>query len=219
MEMVNRQPSGAGFNFLFTDAQISTNDENYFKNPRGVETYRELQTNVPINPALSSLFNGLPQETPQEPTGPGIITGGLTGAAQSQKNDPCAGNKGTINPNEEGGLKAGIEHISDRHIEPQGPDWINNKSVFTFGTLGTKGHLSLTKSQKEEIVLGMMQEAFEKGAVNKLSRNRYAYSYAPFVQMVFGWVSADFIGMDRTRGNDFTNVRTVVLRINNPDGL
>lgn len=134
----------------------------------------------------------------------------------AQNNDPCAGKKGAINPNTQGGLKAGINHLSARHIDPQESKYRrgskDEKSVFDFGSLFTKGQASLTKPQKEGIVLGIMQEAFEKGAANKLTGGDYAYSYAPFATLG-GVVSADFIGRDQMHGYDFTNVRTVVLNI------
>ena len=64
----------------------------------------------------------------------------------------------------------------------------------------------------------MLQEAFEKGAVNRLSGGDYAYSYAPFfnIQTPLGSISGDFIGIDKSHSYDFTNVRTVVLRIEDP---
>ncbi len=60
-------------------------------------------------------------------------------------------------------------------------------------------------------MLGMMQEAFEKGAANRLPGGDYAYSYAPFATL--GGISADFIGRDQRHNYDFTNVRTVVLDV------
>ena len=105
--------------------------------------------------------------------------------------------------------------MSDRHIDPQGAKWVGKKSVFEFGSIGTKGQPSLTKGQKENIVLGMFQGAFEKGAANNLGGGIYAYSYAPYASL--GGLSVDFIGRDARHNNEFTNVRTVLLRINNPN--
>lgn len=144
-----------------------------------------------------------------------MVSEAPTTAPAAQNNDPCAGKKGKIDPNTGGGLKAGINHVSDRHIDPQGANYKGKKSVFEFGSIGTKGQPSLTKGQKEKIVLGILQEAFEKGAANRLSGGDYAYSYAVYRPFLAGAVRADFIGRDygRGRAGEFTNVRTVILDI------
>lgn len=65
--------------------------------------------------------------------------------------------------------------------------------------------------------MGMLQEAFEKGAANRLGGGDYAYSYAPPVFTVntpLGQISGTgFIGPDRSHNWDYTNVRTVVLDV------
>lgn len=127
--------------------------------------------------------------------------------------DPCAGNKGTIDPNQSGYPQAGIEHVSDRHIAPQAPNYIGQKSFFTFSWFFTKGRSSSTKDERKNIVLDMLQGAFENGAVNRLSGGDFTYSYAPHFQTPKGEFAIDFIGVDHRNNNQVTNVRTVVLRI------
>jgi hypothetical protein len=129
--------------------------------------------------------------------------------------DPCAGNKGKIDPNRAGYPGAGLGHVSDRHIDPQDPTWVGSKSYFELGAIFTKGSPSWNKTQREQIVLDILQDAFEKGAANRLSRGDYAYSYAPYYG-VDGYAAIDFIGRDQRHNYDTTNVRTVVLRITGP---
>jgi RHS repeat-associated protein len=137
---------------------------------------------------------------------------GSTGNS-SRGADPCAGNKGQIDPNEAGYPHTGINHVSDRHIAPQSPKWTGSRSVFEFGLLFTKGQPSFSKDQRKAITMNMFQDAFENGAPNRLGGGDYAYSYAPRVDLIPGVASIDFVGRDARRNWDATNVRTVVLDV------
>jgi RHS repeat-associated protein len=147
-----------------------------------------------------------------------VLAGGGGGSSRgsnraSSGGDPCAGQKGKIDPNAAAYPAAGIDHVSDRHIAPQTPNWAGKKSVFEFGLLFTKGAASVTKSQRKDIVMGMFQDTFENGAANRLGGGDYAYSYAPRVDLVPGVAMIDFVGRDARRNGDTTNVRTVVLDV------
>ena len=176
-----------------------------------IETHRE---SIFLEfPSLVSywLFRGT-HPIPPGGTGGVLITGG--GGGNTPSTDPCAGQiKGKINPNVAGYPGEGIDHVSDRHISPQTPNWIGKKSYFEFGSLFTKGQPSYTKDQRKDIVMAMFQEAFEKGAANRLGGGDYAYSYAPYVPLASGAFRIDFIGRDNRRNDDTTNVRTVILDV------
>ena len=127
--------------------------------------------------------------------------------------DPCAGRKGKIDPNDSAYPREGLQHVSDRHIDPQTSDWTGKKSYFTFGWVFTKGRISITKEHKKAIVMDILQEAFEKGYANRLSGGDYAYSYAPPI-IGNDWVSGvDFVGIDKEHSWEATNVRTVILDV------
>ena len=134
--------------------------------------------------------------------------------------DPCAGRKGTLNHSEGANrtTKVGIGHISPRHII-QEPEYrrtgITPKSNYIFGAFFTNGSATITKAQRERVVMNLNQEAFDKGGVVSLYGGKAAYVYAPLVGASLGGYGAEghAVGLDKNKDFQVTNVRTVVVAV------